>query len=58
MKSINKIIKKYNKREITFSEAVSRAGMTLFEFEEYLVDNGFKSDYSIEDLEEEMKLLD
>lgn len=47
----------YIKEEITFSEAVHRAGLTLFEMEKYLVDKGFKSDYSIEDLEEEMSLL-
>ena len=52
-----KSAEKYNKGEVTFSQAAFRAGMTLFEFEEYLVSNGFKSDYSIEDLEQEIKLL-
>ncbi len=53
-----KAAEEYIKGDITFSEAAHRAGVTLFEMEEYLVDKGFKSDYSIEDLEEEMRLLD
>ena len=35
-----------------------KAGLTMWEMENYLVDQGFKSSYSIEDLEREMKMLE
>ena len=47
----------YKSGKITLSEAARRAGLTLWEMEHYLVDSGFKSDYSIEDLQREMELL-
>ena len=47
----------YIKGNITLSEAANQADLTLWEMEKYLVDNGFKSDYSIEDLEKEIKAL-
>ena len=49
-----KAMESYVKEEITFSEAAYRAGLTLIEMEKYLIENGVKSDYSIEDLEEEI----
>ena len=52
-----KSVESYIREEITFSEAAHRAGLTLFEMEKYLVEKGFKSDYSLEDLEDEMKIL-
>lgn len=47
----------YIKGKITLSKAASDSGITIHEMEKFLVDNGYKSDYSIEDLEEEMRLL-
>ncbi len=47
----------YTQGKITFSESAKQAGLTLWEMERYLVENGFKSEYSIEDLERELKLL-
>ncbi|MEK6952936.1 MAG: UPF0175 family protein [Nanoarchaeota archaeon] len=53
-----KAAEKYLKGKITFSEAAHQAGLTLWEMEQYLVEQGFKSDYSIEDLRKEIKDLD
>ncbi len=52
-----KASKLYMEGRITLSEAANRAGLTLMEMEHYLVDRGFKSQYSIDDLEREMSLL-
>lgn len=48
---------KYKEGKITFSEAAYRAGLTFWDMERYLVDKGFKSDYSLDDFEEEINLL-
>lgn len=48
----------YLKGNITLSEAAYQAGLTLWEMERYLVEQGFKSSYSIEDLEREIKILE
>ena len=47
----------YIKGKITLSQAAQQAGLTLFDMERYLVENGFKSAYSTEDLEKELQLL-
>ena len=47
----------YLKGKATLSEAARKAELTLWEMEKYLVDNGFKSSYSVEDLEKELRLL-
>lgn len=47
----------YLKGKVTLSEAARKAELTLWEMEKYLVDNGFKSSYSVEDLEKELRLL-
>ncbi len=47
----------YIKGETTISEAAAQAGLTIWEIERYLVENGFKSSYSIEDLEKEINIL-
>ncbi|MEM3126500.1 MAG: UPF0175 family protein [Candidatus Woesearchaeota archaeon] len=52
-----KMVQKYVEGKLTFSAAAHRAGMTLWDFEKFLVEKGFKSQYSIEDLQEEIKLL-
>jgi len=48
----------YKKGKITLSEAANKANLTLWEMEKFLVDRGYKSEYSIEDLEKEMMLLE
>ena len=53
-----KSAEEYIKGDITLSEAAHQANLTLWEMEKYLVENGFKSSYSIEDLEKEMKILE
>lgn len=45
----------YIKGDITFSEAAARAGLTLWEMERHLAEKGFKSSYSIADIEKELK---
>ncbi len=52
-----KAAEKYMEGRITISEAARLAGMTVWEMEKYLVERGFKSDYSIEDLQKEMGIL-
>ena len=48
---------KYLGGKITLSEAAHQAGLTLWEMESYLVERGYKSSYSVEDLEREVSLL-
>jgi len=48
----------YIEGKITLSKAAHESGLTIWEMEKYLVEHGFKSSYSIEDLQEEMKILD
>lgn len=52
-----KAAEEYTRGRITLSEAAHRADMTLWEMEKYLVDNGFRSSYSVEDLNKELLLL-
>lgn len=47
----------YVKGRITLSEAAKKAELTIWEMEQYLVANGYKSGYSVEDLEKELLLL-
>lgn len=47
----------YREGRITLSEAAHKARLTLWDFEHYLVDAGFASSYSIEDINEELELL-
>ena len=53
-----KAVEGYIRGNITFSEAARQAGLTLWDMEKYLIEQGFKSDYSIEDLEKELKILE
>ena len=48
----------YIKGNLTLSESAKQAEVTIWEMERFLVEQGYKSDYSIDDLEEEMKVLD
>ncbi len=52
-----KALQEYSKGNITLSEAAHQSGLTLWEMEKYLVEQGYKSSYSVEDLEKEMKIL-
>ncbi len=47
----------YRKGKITLSEAARLAGLTVADMAHYLVDNGFVSSYSLDDLKEELKRL-
>lgn len=49
-----KAAENYMGGKITISKAAEKAGITVWEMEQYLVNKGFKSQYSIEDLKEEM----
>ena len=48
----------YKQGLATISEAAHRAGMTIWEMEEYLIGQGFKSSYSVDELEKEIKMLE
>ena len=48
-------IKEYKDGKITLSEASHRAEITIWEMEQYLIEHGCKSEYSIEDLRKETK---
>ncbi len=52
-----KAMEDYVQGKITFSEAAARAELTLWEMEQFLVEQGYKSSYSVEDLEEELRLV-
>ena len=52
-----KSAERYMHGEISFSESAKQAGLTLWEMEKYLVEEGFKSDYSAEDLARELRIL-
>lgn len=54
---VKKSAEDYLKGQITLSEAAHKASLTIWEMEKYLVEHGFKSNYSLEDLEREMKIL-
>lgn len=47
----------YIRGKITLSEAASQTEITIWDMEQYLIENGYKSSYSIEDLDKELKLL-
>lgn len=47
----------YRQGKVTLSQAARTARLTLWEMEKALVESGYKSEYSTEDLESEAKLL-
>lgn len=49
---------KYKSSELSISGAADMAGLTIWEMEKYLVEEGYVSDYSMKDLMEEIKVLD
>lgn len=48
----------YRQGRVTLSEAADRAGLTVWEMEQYLVHHGYQSSYSIQDLSAELDALD
>lgn len=52
-----KAAERYRQGKVTLSGAATEAGLTLWEMEHYLVERGFKSSYSTEDLEKELETL-
>lgn len=52
-----KAAREYSEGRISLSKAAEKANTTVWEMEQYLVSKGFKSEYSIEDLKEELALL-
>ncbi|MBI3027507.1 UPF0175 family protein [Candidatus Woesearchaeota archaeon] len=53
-----KYAEEYKKKKLTITEAAHKAGTTVWEMEYYLIEHGYKSSYSIEDLKREIKLID
>ncbi|MCX6799452.1 MAG: UPF0175 family protein [Candidatus Diapherotrites archaeon] len=49
-----KAAEEYKEGKITLSKAAQRSNQTLWEMEQYLVCQGYKSQYSIEDLKQEV----
>lgn len=47
----------YRNGEITMGEAASLAGLSLCEMEQYLIREGYRSEYSIADLDREKERL-
>jgi len=52
-----KAAEEYMNKKITISKAAEKAGATVWEMEQYLVSKGFKSQYSTEDLKDEMNKI-
>ncbi|MBI2107521.1 UPF0175 family protein [Candidatus Woesearchaeota archaeon] len=52
-----KAVENYIKGKITISEAANMAELTIWEIEQLLIEQGYKSSYSIEDLGDELKKL-
>ena len=48
----------YREGKITLTEAAHRAELTLWDFQHYLIDKGFVSSYSVEDIAEEGYIAD
>ncbi|MBI2672201.1 UPF0175 family protein [Candidatus Woesearchaeota archaeon] len=48
---------KYLVKKVTLSEAAKIARITIWEMQKYLIEEGYKSEYSIDDLKEDMSLL-
>jgi len=52
-----KAAQKYIRGNVTISEAARLAEMTIWEMEQFLIEEGHKSSYSIDDLKNELKIL-
>jgi metal-responsive CopG/Arc/MetJ family transcriptional regulator len=53
-----KVAQFYAEGKITITEAANQTNLTIWEMEKYLIDQGFKSEYSIDDLEKENKTFE
>lgn len=53
-----KAAENYIKGKVTISEAAYQAELTILEMEEYLIRQGFASNYSVEDFEKESRIID
>ena len=53
----NKAKEDYVSGKISLSKAAKIAGLTIWEMQKYLVEKGYKSEYSIKDLEDDFKKL-
>jgi len=47
----------YHEWGITFTEAAHQARLSLWDFQHFMVDKGYISTYSLEDLSEELEAL-
>ena len=52
-----KVLEEYKGGKITISKAAEKIGITVWETEQELIKQGFKSEYSIEDLKEEINQI-
>lgn len=52
-----KAAEKYKQGKITLTKAAEEAETTVWEMEKFLVESGYKSEYSIKDLEREISEL-
>ncbi len=52
-----KAAEEYSKGRITISKAARQAEITVWEMEKYLIEQGYKSEYSIEDLKKELRSI-
>ena len=50
-----KAMQEYKSGKITISKAAEKANCTIWEIEQYMIQKGFRSQYSIEDLKEETR---
>lgn len=55
--SKRKAAEEYRASKTTISKAAQKAGLTIWEMEQYLICQGYKSQYSIEDLKEELEAI-
>lgn len=52
-----KAAEQYIAGQLTLSAAAKKAGVTMWEMEQFLVQKGFKSAYGLQDLKNELKLI-
>ncbi len=52
-----KAAERYKSGEVTISEAAEQADITIWEMEKYLVEKGYVSEYTIDDLMKEVKKI-
>ena len=52
-----KAAKDYMEEKMTISEAATLAGISIFDMEKYLINKGFVSKFSLEDLRKELELI-